>query len=113
MNINVNSRQFEITPAIQAHAEALLTPLAEISTLKVTSISASMSREKNHFQTHLVLNCKYHTLTASAEDFDLYKAMDSAAGKLEAQCHDLKEKIQEHRAVSIAETDIANQPVEA
>lgn len=103
MLINVNGRQFEITPAIQARTESLLIPLAEIATLKVTSVNATMSREKNQFQVNLVLNCKYHTLTASAEDFDLYKALDAAAGKLEAQCMDLKEKIQEHRSISAAE----------
>lgn len=108
MSININSRQFEVTPAIQTHVETILAPLADIATLKVTSINVTMSREKNHFQVHLVLNCKYHTLTASTEDFDLYKALDSAAAKLEAQCQDLKEKIQEHRATSIAETDIAS-----
>lgn len=108
MVINVNGRQFEITPAIQAKAESLLMPLAEISTLKVTSINATMEREKNRFQVSLVLNCKYHTLTAAAEDFDLYKAMDAAADKLESQCMDLKEKIQEHRAVPVSETDIAS-----
>lgn len=103
MVINVNGRQFEITPAIQARAESLLVPLTEISTLKVTSVNATMSREKNQFQVNLVLNCKYHTLTATAEDFDLYKALDAAAGKLEAQCMDLKEKIQDHRPAPAAE----------
>ena len=107
MNINVNGRQFEITPAIQARAESLLVPLAQIATLKVTSVNATMSRERNQFQVNLVLNCKYHTLTATAEDFDLYKALDAAADKLEAQCMDLKEKIQEHRAVPTAEAAAA------
>lgn len=106
MPINVNGRQFEITPAIQTYTESVLMPLTEISTLKVTSINATMSREKNRFQVSLVLNCKYHTLTSNVEDFELYKALDAAAAKLEAQCQALKEKIQEHRAASISETDI-------
>ncbi len=106
MTINVIGRQFEITPAIQTQAENVLAPL-NIPALKVTSINAVMSREKNHFHVSLVLNCKYHTLKAEVEDFDLYKALDAAESKLEAQCVDLKDKIQEHRAVSTSETDAA------
>ena len=112
MLINVTSRQFDLTPSIQSYTESVLTPLAEISTLKVTSIQATMTREKNHFQVALVLNCKYHTLTAGAEDFDLYKALDAAVAKLEGQCIELKDKIQEHRALSISETDIKNAPAD-
>lgn len=96
MLINVTGRQFEITPAIQTQAENVLAAL-DIPALKVSSVNAVMSREKNHFQVSLVLNCKSHTLTAEVEDFDLYRALDAAADKVEAQCHALKEKIQEHR----------------
>ena len=96
MLINVTGRQFEITPAIQTQADNVLAVL-DIPALKVSSVNAVMSREKNHFQVSLVLNCKSHTLTAEVEDFDLYRALDAAADKVEAQCHALKEKIQEHR----------------
>ena len=106
MLINVTGRQFEITPAIQTQAETVLSPL-DIPALKVTSVNAVMSREKNHFQVSLVLNCKYHTLKSEVEDFDLYRALDAAVSKLEAQCQDLKEKIQEHRAAAVGETDAA------
>jgi len=98
MLININGRQLTITPAIQTQTENVLMPLTQIATLKVTGINATLSREKNRFQVSLVLNCKYHTLTAAVEDFDLYKALDAAAAKLEAQCMALKEKIQEHQA---------------
>ncbi len=111
MLINVTSRQFDLTPSIQSYADSVLTPLTEIATLKVTSVHATMTLEKNHFQVALVLNCKYHTLTSRAADFDLYKALDAAVAKLEVQCIALKNKIQEHRAVSISETDIKNIPV--
>ena len=106
MLINVTGRQFEITPAIQTQAETVLSSL-DIPALKVSSVNVVMSREKNHFQVSLVLNCKYHTLKAEVEDFDLYRALDAAADKVEAQCQELKEKIQEHRATAIGETDAA------
>ena len=99
MLINVTGRQLEITPAIQTQAEMVLAPL-DIPALKVSSVNAVMSREKNRFQVSLVLNCKCHTLTAEVEDFDLYRALDAAADKVEAQCQALKEKMQEHRGSS-------------
>ncbi|MBQ9804452.1 MAG: hypothetical protein IJW35_06385, partial [Lentisphaeria bacterium] len=67
MQINVTGRQFVITPAIQTQAENVLAVL-DIPALRVTSVNAVMSREKNHFQVSLVLNCKYHTLKAEVED---------------------------------------------
>ena len=106
MLINVTGRQFEITPAIQTQAETVLSSL-DIPALKVSSVNVVMSREKNHFQVSLVLNCKYHTLKAEVEDFDLYRALDAAADKVEAQCQGLKEKIQEHRTAAVSETDAA------
>ena len=104
MLINVTGRQLEITPAIQTQAENVLAVL-DIPALKVSSVNAVMSREKNRFQVSLVLNCKSHTLTAEVEDFDLYRALDAAADKVEAQCQALKEKIQEHRGTVEAEAD--------
>ena len=106
MLINVTGRQFEITSAIQERAERALAGL-DIPTLKVTSIHAVLSREKSRFQVSLVLNCKYHTLKAEVEDFDLYRALDSAAGKLGKQCEDLKDRIQNHRSVPAADADAA------
>ena len=96
MLINVTGRQFDITPAIQTQTEMVLSPL-DIPALKISSVNVVMSREKNRFQVSVVLNCKYHTLKAEVEDFDLYRALDAAADKVGAQCQALKEKIQEHR----------------
>lgn len=102
MLINVTGRQLEITPAIQSQAEKVLSPL-DLPTLKVTGINVVMSREKSRFKASLVLNCKYHTLTAEVEDFDLYRALDAAAKKVDAQCQDLKNRIQTHRAVAMGD----------
>ena len=104
MLINVTGRQFVITPAIQTQTENVLAVL-DIPALKVTSVNAVMSREKNHFQVSLVLNCKYHTLKAETEDFDLYKAFDAAVDKIEAQCVTLREKIHSHKAVPLSDSE--------
>lgn len=111
MLINVTGRQLEITPAIQTQAENVLSVL-DIPALKISSVNVVMSREKNRFQVSLVVNCKYHTLKAEVEDFDLYRALDAATDKVEGQCQGLKEKIQEHRAVAVGETDAVQIAVE-
>ena len=106
MIINVIGRQLEITPAIKTYTETRLEAFSIFSTLKIDNINATLEYNKGHFQVSLVLNCKYHTFTAATGDFDLYRAFDAAADKLESQCTALKEKIQEHRADSVSQTDI-------
>lgn len=112
MNINVIGRQLEITPAIKTYTENRLQAFSIFSTLKINTINATMEYSKGHFQVSLVLNCKYHTLTANTNDFDLYKAFDAAADKLETQCIGLKEKIHEHRAEPVSQTDIRQNAAE-
>ncbi|MBR7108167.1 MAG: ribosome-associated translation inhibitor RaiA [Lentisphaeria bacterium] len=106
MAINIIGRQLEITPAIKTYTEGQLQPFLDMTSLKVTSISATMEFSKGHFDVVLVLNCKSHTLTATTNDFDLYKALDAAVDKLESQCASLKGKIQEHHADPVSTTDI-------
>ena len=106
MLINVIGRQLEITPAIKTYTENRLQAFEAISTLKISGITATLEYGKGRFEVSLVLNCKSHTLTANTGDFDLYRAFDAAADKLESQCIALKEKIQEHRADSVSQTDI-------
>ena len=92
----MNRNTGQITPAIQTQAENVLSVL-DIPALKISSVNVVMSREKNRFQVSLVVNCKYHTLKAEVEDFDLYRALDAAADKVEGQCQGLKEKIRVKR----------------
>lgn len=106
MLINVIGRQLEITPAIKTYTENRLQAFEAISTIKISGITATLEYGKGRFEVSLVLNCKSHTLTANTGDFDLYRAFDAAADKLESQCIALKEKIQEHRADSVSQTDI-------
>ena len=114
MPIKITGRQLEITPAIKTHTESQLQQFIDMTSLKVTNISATMEYSKGHFDVTLVLNCKSHTLTATANDFDLYKALDACVSKLDSQCASLKGKIQEHHADSVSATDIKqNQSAEA
>ena len=98
MGIKINGRQMEITSTIREWVEERLKVLAEDSFLKTTQLSATLAQEKNSFKVSLVLNCKYHVISAEATGFDLGKTFEEAARKLEVQTRSLKEKIRSHKA---------------
>ena len=64
MSITITGRQFDITPAIKQHVEDSLNAFLADTTLKTSSIQVVMERGKNQFTAGIVLNCKYHVLTA-------------------------------------------------
>ena len=105
MSISINGRQLEITSTIRDWVGGRLRALSEDSVLKTTQINAKLEREKNRFKAALVLNCKYHVLTAEVSGFDLGKAVEDAAQKLEAQAQVLRDKIRCHKADGMAESE--------
>ena len=87
MNISIIGRQFGITQAIYGYVTDQLKSLVSATPLKITSASVVFGREKNRFTTTLVLNCKYHTLKAEVESFDLYRSFDAAVDKVGHQLY--------------------------
>ena len=106
MSIKINGRQLEITSTIREWVGERLRGLAEDSVIKTTQLNATLEREKSTFRASLVLNCKYHVLNADAEDFELGKAFEAAAGKLEAQVRSLRDKIRSHKAEGLAGNEL-------
>ena len=106
MTINVNGRQMEITATIREWVDSRLKALAEDPVLKTTQINVVLGREKNRFNASMVLNFKYHVFSAEVEDFDLGRAVEEAAGKLEAQARVLRDKIRSHKAEGLAECEL-------
>ena len=105
MNISIIGRQFGITRAIYGHVTEQLKSLVSATPLKVTSATVVFGREKNRFSTTLVLNCKYHTLKAEVESFDLYRSFDAAVGKVEHQLYVLTDRVRDHRGVALRELE--------
>lgn len=97
MNLNLTGRQFDITPSIREYVEARVASVTEDRALGITSVNVVMDLEKNRFGVNIVLNCKGHVCEATVEDFDLYKAFDAAADKIDSQLTKLKEKIRNTR----------------
>ncbi len=107
MSITVTGRQLEITAAIRERAESRLEPLMADATVKAGSASVVISRSKNRFEVSLIVNCKYHTIKSEVEDFDLYKAIDAAVDKAGSQLKVLHDKIHEHKAVPLCDSEAA------
>ena len=115
MGIGINARQMELTSTIRAWLNERLEALSQDPVLKTTQINAMLEREKNRFKASLVLNCKYHVLTAEVSGYDLGRTVEEAAQKLEAQTQVLKDKIRSHKADGVSETEQnqAAEPAEA
>ncbi len=105
MNINMTTRQFEITAAIREYVETRIGASLEDKALNVTSVNVVMDRVRNQFTANIVVNCKYHVIEAEVEDFDLYKAVDLAAEKIDSQLTKLREKIRDHQAQPMREAE--------
>lgn len=105
MGIKINGRQMEITSTIREWVDDRLKALAEDSFLKTTLLTATLTQEKNSFNVSLVLNCKYHVLSAETTGFELGKTFEEAARKLEAQTRSLKDRIRSHKAEGLAASE--------
>ena len=105
MSIKINGRQMEITSTIREWVEGRLKALAEDSFLKTTLLTVTLTQEKTSVKVSLVLNCKYHVLSAETTGFDLGKTFEEAARKLEAQTRSLKDKIRSHKAEGLSASE--------
>ena len=105
MGIGINGRQMEITSTIREWVSDRLRALSEDPVLKTTQLNVMLESGRNRFKASLVLNCKYHVLTAEVADYDLGKAFEEAAQKLDAQAQALRGKIRSHKADGLAESE--------
>jgi putative sigma-54 modulation protein len=100
MNLKINSRHVEVTPAMRMHLEAGLAKIRKHFD-HVIDASAFLivdnAKEKGLRQSaEITLHLKGKELFAEAHHADLYHAMDSVVDKLERQVVKHKEKIQDH-----------------
>jgi putative sigma-54 modulation protein len=100
MNLKINSRHVEVTPAMRTHLEAGLAKIRKHFD-HVLDASAFLivdnAKEKNLRQAaEITIHLKGKDLYAEAHNADLYHAMDAVVDKLERQVVKHKEKIQDH-----------------
>jgi putative sigma-54 modulation protein len=101
MNIQIEGRNFKITPAIQDHTHKRIDNLNKYFS-GIHSLHVIMSVEEHKKPDHHVeMVCgavKGKTLVVNAHDEDLYAAIDAAAHKLKENLKKFKEKLQSHKS---------------
>ena len=100
MNLKINSRHVEVTPAMRNHLEAGLAKIRKHFDHVIDASAFLMvdkAKEKDLRQTaELTLHLKGKELFAQAHHEDLYHAMDAVIDKLDRQLLKHKEIIQDH-----------------
>jgi putative sigma-54 modulation protein len=100
MNLRINSRHLEVTPAIRNHLEDRLERIRKHFNHVIDASAFLMvdkAKEKDLRQTaELTLHLKGKELFAEAHHQDLYQAMDAVVDKLDRQLLKHKERIQDH-----------------
>ncbi len=105
MDIKITAKNIKLTAAIKDFAQTRISKIENLSE-EVVWAQVILSVEKKIYQkAELFIHFKNkQTLTASAVEADLYKAIDDAVYKLEAQVKKLKGKKISKRVVAKKET---------
>jgi putative sigma-54 modulation protein len=100
MNLKINSRHLEVTPAMRTHIEVGMIKIRKHFDHVIDATIFLMidnAKEKDLRQTaEITIHLKGKDLYAESHNVDLYHAIDAAVGKLERQVVKHKEKVQDH-----------------
>ncbi len=111
MEITVSGRHFDVSEKVRERvANVIQAEFGDLS-LKIVSAQAVLDmQDSKRAKVSLVLNIKHHTVTAEVEDFDLFKAVDSAIAKASVQTKKLIDKRntgkQGERFTDVEENDV-------
>ena len=98
MDIIINGIHYEVSEATRKHISAAITGIAAgREAFKITSARITVSFANGEYEVDMLLNMKNHDLNSKAAERDLYKAIDAAATKLEAQVLKVTGKTKEYR----------------
>lgn len=100
MNLKINSRHLEVSPAMQTHIEVGMIKIRKHFDHVIDATIFLMidnAKEKDLRQiAEITIHLKGKDLYAESHNADLYHAIDAAVGKLERQVIKHKEKVQDH-----------------
>ena len=106
MNVLISSRNFDVTPAIQEKIENAVAASITDKNLKISSVRVVTEKEKLNFKVTITVSTKGHEFVSTVDDDDdLYRAVDKAVAKVEAQMAKAIDKIKDihHDNVRIAD----------
>lgn len=113
MQISVTGRHFTVDDALRKTVEEKLMSVLDNKSLKISSASVVMDREGGHrFRVDVSVRYKQHNAEAKAEDYELYKALDTALIKVDTQLARFLDRVQDHHATPLRDVVATEEPAE-
>ncbi len=106
MQIIVTGKHLEITELLKKQIEDSFNVIFEDKTLKVSTIRVMVDFDKPRFRVDVMVALKQHEIAASAEDFDMYKALAEAADRVKVQVDKYLTKVQNHGRDSLRDLEV-------
>jgi putative sigma-54 modulation protein len=97
MQINVSSKQIEMTQSIEEYAKTKAEKLPRFYD-RIEQIDVKIEKTSHGFIAEIITDVEHHdNIIANCEDNDLHAAIDSCIDKSVRQLTDLKTKIRDHK----------------
>ena len=97
MQINVNSKQLEMTPAIEEYAKSKAEKLTRFYD-RIEQIHVKIEKTTHGYTAEILTDVEHHdNIVATSENPDLYAAIDGCIDRSVRQLTDLKTKIRNHK----------------
>lgn len=97
MQINVYSKQLEMTPAIEEYAKTKAEKLTRFYN-RIEQIDVKIEKTTHGYTAEILTDVEHHdNIVATSEDSDLYAAIDVCIDRSVRQLTDLKTKIRNHK----------------
>lgn len=106
MNIIVNGRNIEVTPALRKYAEEKISKFERYLS-NITEATVTMTVEKYRHKVEVLLKANGVLIQAEGVTGEIYSSIDDVVEKLEKQVKKYKEKMVSHRK---GETKVATPP---
>ena len=109
MNILVNGRHLEVTPALKNYAEEKIKKFERYSS-DITEATVTLSVEKYRHKAEVMLKANGLLIQAESVTGEIYSAIDEVSEKLDRQVKKYKEKHASHRKGTAKNTTASPNP---
>lgn len=111
MNIIVNARHFDLTPALKSYAEEKIQKFDRyLSNITEAVVTLSIEKKYRH-RTEVLLKANGVKIQAASVTAEIYSSIDEVIEKLEKQVKKHKEKLVSHRKGDGKNTERASQKI--
>jgi putative sigma-54 modulation protein len=109
MNILINGRHLEVTPALKNYAEEKIKKFEKYSS-DITEATVTLSVEKYRHKAEVLLKANGILIQAESVTGEIYSSIDEVSEKLDRQIKKYKEKLVSHRKVSPKNAEAKPEP---